>query len=132
MAYLAFTEIEAPHAALSIAAPVAASKIASDFSPLEWSIVALAQHDPRSSIQPEMKITQWLRALFGFERKNPLADERLEALRRMAVLAWHEGYATAVSEVRAFFRAGYSTDQYEALLGRISAGRTARPRRFFA
>jgi len=49
---------------------------------------------------------------------------RLEALRRMAVLSWHRGFAVPVSEVKAFVAAGFSHAQYETMLASISAGRS--------
>jgi hypothetical protein len=64
--------------------------------------------------------------IFGGERPNPkLADQKLEALRRVAVLAWHKGYALPRHEIRAFHEAGFTPDQYETLLASISRGRAA-------
>jgi hypothetical protein len=46
-------------------------------------------------------------------------------LRRIAVYAWHHGYAVPMSEVRAFLGAGFSSDQYEMLQASIARGREA-------
>lgn len=63
-------------------------------------------------------------------QNNPrLADERLEALRRMAVLAWHQSFQVAASELRAFFDAGFTHGQYETMMASIAAARTQRRRR---
>jgi hypothetical protein len=51
-------------------------------------------------------------------------------LRRIAVLSWYRGFSVAPAEVRAFLAAGFTLDQYEALLFRINAIRTNLPRSF--
>ena len=59
-----------------------------------------------------------------------LADDRLEALRRIAVLGWHHGYSVPSHEVARFLRAGYSHGQYELMMDSISAAHATRqPRR---
>jgi len=50
-----------------------------------------------------------------------LANERLEALRRMAVLSWHYGFTVPGEDVASFFSAGFSPDQYELMVRSISA-----------
>jgi hypothetical protein len=99
------------------------------FSGLEWSVIALAQRDRIASLREPGRIATALRAVFGTARPSHLADGRLEALRRIAVLAWHRGYAVPVSELRSFLGAGFSADQYEMLQASIARGRvTRRPR----
>ena len=94
-------------------------------SALEWSVVALAQRDRLSSLATPGRLAIALGSVFGTRRHSPtLADPRLEALRRMAVLSWHRGFAVPVSEVKAFLRAGFSMPQYETMLASISAGRS--------
>jgi len=127
MAYLAFAETTggdvvetALHQLLS--PPLGESRL----SALEWSVVALAGRDSLATLRTPGRVAAALGTLFG-ERPNPrLADEKLEALRRMAVLAWHHGYVVPSWEIRAFLTAGYSIAQYETLLKSISAGRLAR------
>jgi hypothetical protein len=124
MAYLNFAELDGT----PIAAPVDVITARSEtgFSVLEWQVVAIAQRDRLSSLEAPGKLSVALGAIFGGQRPNPrLADPRLEALRRMAVLAWHKGYALPPSEIRAFHNAGFNTDQYETLLASISRGRAA-------
>ena len=134
MAYLAFAEGGAGPMIFANRAVTAVPQhdVAVAFDPLEWSIVALARQDPVSSIREEGLIGRTLRMIFGLKRRNPLADPRLEALRRLAVLGWHRGFAVPTSAVKAFLAAGYSPDHYEMLLGHISHRRAARPRRFQA
>ncbi|MFD2430503.1 hypothetical protein ACFSUK_25365 [Sphingobium scionense] len=69
------------------------------------------------------RLRKWI---WGEEHSPTLASERLEALRRLAVEAWHKGYAVSLSALAAFRAVGFSTAQLELLLATISAGRTAR------
>lgn len=98
------------------------------YSALEWSVIALARNDRPSTLRRPGRMALALGVLFG-ERANPrLADPKLEALRRIAVLSWRRGYSVAPAEVRAFIAAGYTPDQYELLLDSISMDQTARQR----
>lgn len=90
---------------------------------LEWSVVALARFDRLSSLDPPGPVATWLARLFGPARPAVLADARLEALRHMAVLAWHQGYSVPPGRLRAFLDAGFTLDQYELLQSRIGAER---------
>jgi hypothetical protein len=127
MAYLAFAETtggDVVETALHqlIKPPVGESRL----SALEWSVVAIAEKDSLATLRTPGRLSVALGMLFG-ERPNPrFADEKLEALRRMAVLAWHHGYVVPSWEIRAFVTAGYTIEQYETLQKSISAGRTAR------
>ncbi|WP_353739211.1 hypothetical protein [Sphingomonas sp. NIBR02145] len=121
MAYLNFSELQgSPVAAPADVLPV------SGFSALEWQVVAIAQHDRLASLEKPGRLSMALGMIFGGESPNPkLADQKLEALRRVAVLAWHKGYALPRHEIRAFHEAGFTPDQYETLLASISRGRAA-------
>jgi hypothetical protein len=127
MAYLAFQDLggaAAVRAVASAAAPVAESGSLTD---LEWSVIACARLDRRGSLRAEGRIDRLLRAVTG--RPNPrLADQRLEALRRMAVLAWRDGYTVAAHEVRSLLAAGFTARQYETMVNHISAARVLPPR----
>jgi alkylhydroperoxidase family enzyme len=98
-------------------------------SALEWSVVAVARNDSLASLREPGKIGMAMAALFGARQNPKLTDPRLEALRRVAVLAWHHGYTLPVSEIKAFMKAGFSADQFETLLASISRGRSARSHR---
>jgi hypothetical protein len=100
----------------------------SRLGPLEWSVVALARRDTLSSLRAPGLLSTTMRTIF--RHNNPrLADERLEALRRMAVLAWHHSFQVPSSELRAFFDAGFTVGQYEAMMGSIAAARAKEHRR---
>ncbi len=102
-----------------------ATPAATGLSALEWSVVALAQRDRVSSLTRPGRLSVALGSVFGGRRHSPhLADPRLEALRRIAVLSWHRGFAVPANELKAFLRAGFSTAQYDTLLASISAARS--------
>ncbi|HVJ00202.1 MAG TPA: hypothetical protein VM657_14170 [Sphingomonas sp.] len=122
MAYVNFAEPHEAALANPIAAPVA-DAVPARLSPLEWSVVALAQTERLSSINRPGRVASAMAKLFGGRRNPDLADPRLEALRRLAVLAWHRGYAIATAEIRAFKEAGFTMAQYELVLASISRGR---------
>ncbi|AJP71798.1 hypothetical protein [Sphingomonas hengshuiensis] len=126
MGYLEFASLQGnPIVASSDVEPVPAPA-RTGLSALEWQVVAIAQRDRLSTLSEPGRLAVALGMIFGGERANPrLADPRLEALRRLAVLAWHKGYTLPPSEVRAFHDAGFTTEQYETLLASISRGRAA-------
>ena len=130
MAFLDFSQpMAGPAPVASIAQGVSTP---TDFTQQEWQIVALARTDGLRSLQGPGRFVRLRRWIFGEDTNLTLASERLEALRRLAVEAWHRGYAVSLSALAAFRAAGFSTAQLELLLAPISAGRHARPRRSFA
>lgn len=127
MAYLAFQDLGGASASRAVAGVAALRMDRGLLTPLEWTVVALARHDGLASLRPDGWLTRTLDLLFQ-RRKPALADGRLEALRRMAVLTWADGYAVPPYEVRSFFAAGFDERQYEAMVDRVSASRVLPPR----
>lgn len=125
MAYLNFAVLQGS----PIAAPAelaVAPRTETGFSVLEWQVVAIAQHDRLASLERPGRLSTAIAMIFGGQRPNPaLADSRLEALRRLAVHAWHRGYSVPRAAIRAFHEAGFTIEQYETLLASISRGRAA-------
>jgi hypothetical protein len=117
------TRVAAP-ARLTVS--IAAATQLSDF---EWSIVAMAERDSLASLGRPNRFWALMNLLFGLKPANRLASDRLEALRRVAVLAWHYRWNVPESELQAFFEAGYSPAQYEHLQSRIASVRAAQSRR---
>lgn len=104
----------------------AAAGVKPSLSALEWSVVALAERDHPSTLRTPGRVAIALGRLFG-DRINPrLADERLEALRRMAVLSWRYGYVVPSTAIREFLAAGFTPGQYELLVDSIRAARARR------
>lgn len=124
MAYLARIEtIGAEPIALSaMTAPIVA---ADDFTPLEWSVIRLARVDRLWTIRPAGPLRRFWNWWSG--RGNPeLANERLEALRKIAVLSWHFGFTVPGDDVTDFLSAGFSPDQYELLVRSVRNAQRSR------
>jgi hypothetical protein len=119
MAYLDTRE------AFAGAVPVGSSSIPAAFERSEWEVIVLAQRDDLSSLRAPGWFARTFANLFGGNPDRRLASPRLEALRRLAVHAWHRGYAVPVSAMKAFKDVGFSPDQLELLLASIAQGRTA-------
>ena len=100
--------------------------IPAGFSALEWSVVMLARHDRPSSLREPGRFQKFLGRIFGDGFNRRLADPKLEALRRMAVLTWHHSYSVPKHELHAFFEAGFNADHYELLGKRIAEVHVAR------
>ncbi len=96
------------------------------FSPLEWTVVMLAKGDTLSSLGTPSRLSRALGTVLGVGTKSNLADPRLEALRRVAVHAWHRGAEVPASEANEFLAAGFDRTQLHILLGSIAAGQGAR------
>lgn len=92
---------------------------ADSLSALEWSVVAIAEHDRLSSLDEPGRISRAMGRLFGTQTNGRLADPRLEALRRFAVMAWHRGTLLSGSELTRFEEAGFTRAQREILLKSI-------------
>lgn len=132
MAYLDLAQAyPAAAAAPTVSDPVvrAPSGPADGLSALEWSVVALARRDRISSLAQPGRIATAMGRIFGTQSNPHLADPRLEALRRLAVLAWHHGYVLPKSELNRFLGAGFTLAQFETLLWSISRARLRPGRR---
>lgn len=127
MAYLAFETGEAQGgAAIASATALAPTPVEQRLGALEWQVVAIARNDSLASLRAPGRMSVALGNVFGHRTNPRLADPRLEALRRMAVLGWHHGFAVPVSEIKAFLAAGFSADQYETVLASIGTARLNR------
>ena len=129
MAYLARIE-PLDSQPITLPALVASKRAKPDFSPLEWSVIRLARIDKLWTIRAAGRLRRFWNWFVG--RGNPeLANPKLEALRRMAVLTWHYGFTVPGEDVRNFLSSGFSPDQYELMAGSINAALSA-PRRMAA
>lgn len=120
MAYAARIETQ-------IAAPIARPAVPANdtetpfFNPLEWSVIRDARTDSVSTLRPAGRIRRFFSWLMGRIGGPELANEKLEALRRMAVLSWHYGFTVPGDDVANFISAGFSPDQYELMVRSIRA-----------
>jgi hypothetical protein len=126
MAYLAKIETQDSRP-VALPAIAANSNTRPNFSPLEWSIIRLARIDRLWTIRTAGRLRRFWNWFVG--RGNPeLANPKLEALRRMAVLTWHFGFTVPGEDVSEFISAGFSPDQDELMAGSINAALST-PRR---
>lgn len=99
------------------------------FSALQWSVIAMARSDTLSSLAPDGGILRRIAAWLGIWRSSRLADEKLEALRRISVLAWRKGYVISNRDLREFLSAGFTCDHYELLQKWVGEARAKRQER---
>lgn len=124
MAYLAFAEGAAgavTHASTPKADPLPPPRL----SALEWLAVAVSRTDGPSSLRRPGRLATALGSLFGVWRDPRLADPRLEAVRRIAVLSRQYGYTVPSYDVSRFLTAGFTADQYELVVNSVVAERQA-------
>jgi hypothetical protein len=86
----------------------------------EDQVIALARRDSIASIRPGSWLTNMARRLFGIVPANPLADPRLEAIRRFAVAARHGHGGTIDMERRQFLAAGFSPGHADFIMWRMT------------
>jgi alkylhydroperoxidase family enzyme len=99
---------------------------AEPLSSLERRVVVLAREDGIETLRPYRPRSWLARFLLGPAQPSPvLANERLEALRRLAVQAWHHGYTVPVSAMREARQAGFDEVQIGAVMDMIGRARPA-------
>ena len=96
---------------------------AATFTALEWSIVAMSEHAGLASLRRPNRFWRLVGLVFGIRPANRLASDRLEALRRVAVLVWQPRAAVPVSELQAFYEAGFTPSHFDQLQRRIASAR---------
>ncbi|WP_156361805.1 hypothetical protein [Sphingomonas sp. Leaf343] len=106
---MAFLDLafDLPRAALATPAIGPVRATVSRIAPLERQVLHLAAADTRSSLNEPGRIARMLRWVFAVKTANRLADPRLEALRRFAVLARVHGDALPDAEVDRLIGAGF-------------------------
>jgi hypothetical protein len=135
MAFLAFNEpgmAGAARASIAATPPVrlpsaaaAAPAPTATLTDLERSVIAIARRDRMATLRAPGRVSRLLALLFGLRASPRLADDRLEALRRIAVLSWRHGYTVPAAELNAFLAAGYSSAEYELVVDTINDARLA-------
>lgn len=91
---------------------------------LERRVVVLARQDGMETLRPYRKRSWLTRLVLGPAAPSPvLANERLEALRRLAVQAWHHGYTLPASALREAKQAGFDETQIGAVVDMIGRAR---------
>lgn len=116
MAYLGFSLLDGESRATACDAGL--------FSPTELRVISLAErHDATREIAPTSRLGRFVEWALGLRLARPLADPRLESLRRFSSLARHHPARLGRDDVRRFVAAGFSQGQALGLLAYL------RPRR---
>jgi len=90
---------------------------AGHFSPIELRVIDFAQRiDATREIEPDGRFGRFIERVLGIRLGRPLADARLEKLRRFVSLARHHRDALGESDVKALIDSGYSPGQAYGLL----------------
>ena len=85
---------------------------------LDWNVVEMARTDGALSLNPDGVLARLARKLLSVPVAHRLPDEKLEALRRFSVRAWHWDLIRD-KDLRAFLDAGYSRIHVLEILSRI-------------
>lgn len=109
------------------AAPLAeaTAQDAGRFSTVELRVIDFAQRiDATREIAPEGRLGRFVEWALGIRLGRPLADKRLEKLRRFVSLARYHREALDEADVSSLIDAGYSPGQAYGLLRYLSSGRS--------
>jgi hypothetical protein len=89
---------------------------AAAFAPLELQVISLTALDPPSSLRRPSRLARLVERWLGLATRKPLANPRLEALRRFAVLARSARGRLPARELERFLSAGFTKAQAQRLL----------------
>jgi hypothetical protein len=108
--------------------PGFATRIPAPTGPLlervERDVLLASRRDRVSSLGSKTLFSRWSTRLFGVRTSNRLADPRLEALRRFAVLLRNRGESLPSAEQRRIVLAGFSPVQVAEVRRLIEAERS--------
>lgn len=105
--------------------PAAASKSrpAEALTALERRVIEIARTDTLKTLEPPRERGRLSKIFLGPERVPPhLANEGLEAIRRLAVLAWHNRADPPARSIREALSAGLEREKIDAILTIIRRG----------
>lgn len=106
MAYLDLA-LDLPRTALVAGCAAPRHDNGTHVSPLERQVIQLAELDGRASLRQPGRLGTAIGWLIGAKRPNRLADARLEALRRYAVMFRLQGDALDPAEIEQLLDAGF-------------------------
>jgi hypothetical protein len=106
--------------------PVAANDATASLSPADRIAILVSRTDGRGSLAAT-SVRTLIGGLFGFRRRLHLAGERLEALRRYAILYRLEGAGLSLAEDDRLMRAGVSARQARSVRALVDAMENAPP-----
>ncbi|MDO9487247.1 MAG: hypothetical protein Q7J32_02655 [Sphingomonadaceae bacterium] len=111
MAYLDLTDPQRWAAVRSTTVP--------GFDKLDEAALTVAAHDGLWSLNNRSRLTRFLGQFLGLRLATPLADSRLEALRRLGVAARLGTRRIVEREIERARSRGFTPFQIEAVLGRF-------------
>lgn len=110
MAYLGFSPLDGE-------TRTATASDAGLFSSTELRVISLAERiDATREIAPNSRFGRFVEWALGIRLARPLADPRLESLRRFASLVRHHTDQLGDDDVSSFVASGYSRGQAQGLL----------------
>jgi hypothetical protein len=92
----------------------------------EWSVIDMARSEGPRSANPNALFNRLISKLFGIAIARPLANERLEALRRFALAAWFRA-EIRTRDMRNLFAAGFSSNDAARILAYVGLHRGSMP-----
>lgn len=107
----------------AVSAPVPAGAL---LARVERDVLLASRRDRVSSLHGDSPRGRWIASLFGIEPANRLADPRLEALRRFAVLLRRRGDRLLAAEQARIVAAGFTPLQVAEVRRLLQAERPAR------
>lgn len=124
MAFIDFTDTAHQTLSITSSAKAVVAEVEQVLTTLEHRIVALARADGLETLRPQRKRGWLARLILGPTPPSAmLANEQLEALRRLAVHAWHKGYTLPVSALKEARAAGHSEAKIGAVIDIIGRSR---------
>ena len=120
MAYLDLA-LDLPRSAFGTATITPRHDVVHAVAPIEREVVQLASRDSRWSLRTPGRIDKALEWVFGWKPTNRLADPRLEALRRYAVMFRLHGDRLPTEETSRLLAAGFMRGAVEELRRMIPA-----------
>ena len=103
-----------------------ALKLDCSLTALDWQVIEVARMDGPRSINPDGRLTRFLRDFFGLPITRKLASDKLEALRRFCIRAWYWDLVRS-RDVRAVMEAGYTSVDVFQILAHIAGFRGFTP-----
>src|SRR5215217_2866293 len=88
----------------------------------EWSVIDMARAEGPRSANPNAFFNRLIAKLFGIAIARPLANERLEALRRFALSAWFRA-EIRTRDMRNLFAAGFSSNDAARIIAYVGLQR---------
>jgi hypothetical protein len=92
----------------------------------EWSVIDMARAEGPRSANPNALFNRLISKLFGIAIARPLANERLEALRRFALAAWFRA-EIRTRDMRNLFAAGFSSNDAARIIAYVALHRGSVP-----